>query len=463
MIKLLSHRAVLSSLFQLALEGGLFFIAMLAAVAIHSRNWVPLSGNVLPAALLFSGLMVGVNGSLGLYRHSRAANPFQALTGRAALMIIVGWPVAYVVFYFFVPMEREYQNVLGYAILMGLSAIVLVRGLLFYDNSARFFTHRVLVLGTGEEALNLQRAMSRSTSSAVEVVGFYPVKGQNQPAVAAKQILSPAVALHELVRSLDVDEIIVAVREQRGGIMPIQDLLNCRLQGTRVTDLPAFFERVNGEVPVESLKASWLIYGDGFRQGLGRTIVKRIFDVLAATLLFIPGIPIMLLAALAIFLETGGPVLLRQERVGLGGRTFSLLKFRSMHKDAEQDGRPRWANAGDARITRVGRFIRRTRIDELPQLFNVLKGDMSFVGPRPERPFFVAQLSEKIPFYGARHSVKPGITGWAQVRYPYASSVEDACKKLQFDLYYVKNHTLPLDLVILFETVRVVLLGEGAR
>lgn len=187
------------------------------------------------------------------------------------------------------------------------------------------------------------------------------------------------------------------------------------------------------------------------------------FDLLAASVLLVLTLPVMALAALAILLESGRPLIFRQDRVGLGGKEFTVFKFRSMRTDAERDGIPKWATTADPRITRVGRFIRRTRIDELPQLFNVLRGEMSFVGPRPERAYFVEQLSEQIPFYGARHTVKPGLTGWAQVRYCYGASVDDAIKKLQFDLYYIKNHTLFLDIVILVKTIRVVLKGEGAR
>jgi sugar transferase (PEP-CTERM system associated) len=257
--------------------------------------------------------------------------------------------------------------------------------------------------------------------------------------------------------------VVVAVREQRGGVLPLEQLLSCRISGVRVTDLAGFFERIRGEVPVESLKASWLIYGDGFRQGWSRGLAKRLFDVLAALFLLVFAVPIMLAVAIAIALESGFPVIYRQERVGARGRKFMLLKFRSMVRDAEANGEAQWAAVDDARVTRVGRFLRRTRIDELPQLLNVLKGEMSFVGPRPERPCFVEQLTEKIPFYGVRHSLKPGITGWAQVRCSYSDSVEGSARKLQFDLYYVKNHTFVLDLLILLETVRVVLSGEGAR
>ncbi len=231
----------------------------------------------------------------------------------------------------------------------------------------------------------------------------------------------------------------------------------------RISDLSGFFERMRGEVPIESLKASWLIYGDGFRQGFARRFVKRLFDLVTSAMLLVVAAPVMVVTALAIFAEGDGPVVFRQERVGRGGRTFTLLKFRSMRRDAEAGGKAQWAAEKDERVTAVGRFIRKLRIDELPQLFNVLAGEMSLVGPRPERPCFVADLAKEIPFYELRHSVKPGITGWAQVRWTYGASVEDSKRKLQFDLYYVKNHSLALDLLIAVETIRVVLFAKGSR
>jgi sugar transferase (PEP-CTERM system associated) len=319
----------------------------------------------------------------------------------------------------------------------------------------------VLIVGTGEEALAVGQAVEASPG--YTLLGYYPSSAQDPCRVPRRKLVSNESSLETWVREYGIKEIIVAVREKRGGKLPLPQLLSCRLRGVKVLDLPHFFERTTGQVPVDSLKASWLIFGEGFRQDWARNAVKRAFDVIASLLLLVPGLPVMLMTAILIRLESAGPALFRQERVGLGGRSFMLLKFRSMRQDAEHDGRPRWASATDPRITRVGRFIRRTRIDELPQVFNVLKGEMSFVGPRPERPYFVAQLTQQIPFYGARHTIKPGITGWAQVRFSYGASLEDAVQKLQFDLYYVKNHTFLLDLVILVVTVRVVLLGEGAR
>jgi sugar transferase (PEP-CTERM system associated) len=218
-----------------------------------------------------------------------------------------------------------------------------------------------------------------------------------------------------------------------------------------------------GQIRIDFVNAGWLIFGDGFNQGFYRTSVKRIFDILCSSVLIILAAPVMLITAIVIKLESKGPVFYRQERVGFNSKPFLVTKFRSMRTDAEQDGKPRWATANDSRVTRVGNIIRLIRVDELPQLFNVLTGDMSLVGPRPERPFFVEQLTNEIPYYAVRHSIKPGVTGWAQVRYQYGSTIEDSQEKLQYDLYYVKNHSLFLDFVILIETVGVVLTGKGAR
>jgi sugar transferase (PEP-CTERM system associated) len=265
------------------------------------------------------------------------------------------------------------------------------------------------------------------------------------------------------VERTNPDELIVAVREQRGGALPVNELLHCRLSGIRITTFASLFERVFGQIPVDSLKISWLIYGNGFRQSRRRKAVKGASDVVISSILLLIALPVMLFTALAILLESGGPVLYRQERVGAGGRPFVMLKFRSMTQDAERDGEARWAAENDLRVSRVGRFIRQARIDELPQLVNVLKGEMSLIGPRPERPQFVRTLVENVPFYGVRHAVKPGLTGWAQTRLNYGASMDDSVKKLEYDLYYVKNHTLLLDMRILLDTVVVVLSGRGAR
>jgi len=340
---------------------------------------------------------------------------------------------------------------------------VLVVRLLFYvARRAAVGATRVLIVGTGAEAIDVASDLRLPGRAQRAIVGFYPA-GDESNVPAKERVFERHQSIAQLVQRFQVDEVIVAVREQRGGRVPMDQLLACRLQGTPVLDLAGFYERSKGQVPTDSLKASWLVYGHGFVQGRVRTAVKRAFDIVCSSLLLVLASPLMLLTALAIRLDSPGPIIYRQERVGLGGRLFMCLKFRSMGTDAEKDGVARWAAKNDARVTRVGSFIRKCRIDELPQLFSVLKGEMSLVGPRPERPSFVAQLQEQIPFYDIRHSVKPGVTGWAQVRYSYGASVEDARRKHQFDLYYVKNNSLFLDLLVLFETVSVVLFREGAQ
>jgi sugar transferase (PEP-CTERM system associated) len=266
-----------------------------------------------------------------------------------------------------------------------------------------------------------------------------------------------------VVEKYAIDDIVIAVRERRGGGLPLKELLECRLKGVKISELPTYIEREYRQVLLESINASWMVLGDGFSQGLLRSLVKRLFDLIASTALLVLTLPVLLITALCIFLESGSPVFYRQQRVGQGGRVFTIYKLRSMKNDAEGDGTPCWATANDERTTRVGRLIRKLRIDELPQIINVFKGEMSFIGPRPERPFFVDQLEKQIPYYSLRHSVKPGITGWSQVRYPYGASIDDSIEKLQYDLYYVKNHCLFLDLIILIDTVEVVLWGKGAR
>jgi sugar transferase (PEP-CTERM system associated) len=267
-----------------------------------------------------------------------------------------------------------------------------------------------------------------------------------------------------------IHEIVVAMDERRRnqdamGGLPLDDLMECRLRGINVCDVQQFIEREACKVDVDLLRPSWMVFSDGFIVSTWRAGSKRAFDVLASSLLLLFAWPIMLLTTLCIWLEDGirAPVFYRQTRTGLNGVHFDVIKFRSMDSDAEKGGQAVWASKNDPRVTRVGAFIRKARIDELPQLLNVFRGDMSFVGPRPERPMFVAELAEEIPFYDQRHRVKPGITGWAQLCYPYGASNDDAKEKLQYDLYYLKNHSLLLDIIILLQTVEVVLVGEGAR
>jgi sugar transferase (PEP-CTERM system associated) len=260
----------------------------------------------------------------------------------------------------------------------------------------------------------------------------------------------------------DVNRIIVGLPDRRGRL-PIAQLLQAKLSGTRVEDATTTYERLTGKILIDDLKPSWLIFSDGFVVSRSMRFWKRAFDVALASVAFVLAAPFTLLTALAVYLDSDGPVLYSQDRVGEGGRIFTVYKFRSMRVDAEPEGQPMWAQDGDERVTRVGRIIRKVRLDELPQLWNVLRGDMSFVGPRPERLFFVQQLEQEIPYYQQRHSVKPGLTGWAQIKYPYGSSIEDATEKLRYDLYYIKHVSLALDLSIVFDTVKVIMFGKGAK
>lgn len=462
MVFLFNHRIPAAVLLQVLVEAVLFSLAVVVAVRINSFGQISNPSVVLLAALVFAGLMVVINLGLGFYRQDRVRNAVKFIATKA-LALVIGLPVAYVAFYL-VPQSDLFQEALLDSLLVAILGLVLIRG--FFVSSSRradLLTHRILIVGTGREASVVATAVAESKAPGVQVMGFYPLSRSENTVVAAERIVRIGTSLTDAAKKLRINEIVVATREHRGGTLPLQHLVDCRLDGIRVSCMPTFFERFRGELPIDSLKAGWLMYSEGFRQGWGRTFVKRAFDLIASSILLLIAAPIMLATAIAILIESGGPVIYRQERVGRAGKPFWLLKFRSMAKDSERDGIPQWASLDDPRVTTVGQFIRRTRIDELPQLFNVLRGDMSLVGPRPERSFFVTQLAEQIPFYRARLSVKPGITGWAQIRFSYGASVEDAVRKLQFDLYYVKNHTLLLDLVIVFQTVRVVLNGAGAR
>jgi sugar transferase (PEP-CTERM system associated) len=442
---------------QLLLEAAWFVAALILAIGLQ-RHGRGLSGFALAPALLYAAVVVAASGLVGLYRSDRKT-PLAHFLWRTLGAIALGTAAAYAALSV-IPGGNGVRDVLLDAAVLAFVGFVLLRKTVFAR--ADRFANRVLVVGAGEEAVDLEQALEGFRHGKPDIVGFYPVPGR-ATLVPSVRLLSRAEPLATTVQRLRATEIIVAVRDQRGGIVPMDQLLECRLAGVPVRTVEGVYERLRGRVPVDTLKGSWLVYADGFRQDWWRTFEKRLVDIVGSLVLLSVTLPVMAVAAIATLLESGFPVLYRQERVGRGGKTFVIWKFRSMYPDAEADGAPRWAQPDDPRVTRVGRFLRKSRIDELPQLFNVLKGDLSLVGPRPERPAFVARLAREIRFYSARHSVKPGVTGWAQVRYAYGASREDAKNKLEYDLYYVKNHTLLLDVLILFETVRVVLRGEGAR
>jgi sugar transferase (PEP-CTERM system associated) len=309
----------------------------------------------------------------------------------------------------------------------------------------------------------MSRMRRRADRRGFEIVGFLQPGGEDV-CVPAERVLGSEAELLELCDRYEVHEIVMAMEDRRRGF-PLRELLECRIAGIDVTELLTFLERETGRVRIDVLNPSWMIFGEGFRRDPLRLLSARSLDLLASLLTVVVSLPVMVVTALAIKLEDGwrAPVFYRQARVGLAGHSFDVLKFRSMRTDAERDGLAQWAHKADPRVTRVGAVIRKLHIDELPQILNVLRGHMSFVGPRPERPQFVNELAENVPYYVLRHCVKPGITGWAQLCYPYGSSEQDALEKLQYDLYYIKNNSLLFDLAILVQTAEVVFMGKGAR
>ena len=456
----LGHTVRTTTLLQILFDFGFVFVGILIA-AMWVRSGLPIDPVVLVSyAAILALTLLAVNGWLGFYQriHDRTVEDSRA---RAVLALHLSIPIAYLIF-LVLPIteaDRTFLELSGMAALFGMLSH---RVFASHRKKNARVTHRILVFGVGHEAMKVAAALNQEDPT-IQIVGFYPGPMCKEVVVPQDRLLSQTMSLVDTAVFHKVDEIVVAMDDRRGGRMPLRELLDCRVSGILVLDMSSHFERMLGQIRLDALRAGWLIFGDGFRQGLRRTFIKRVFDIIAAIILLIVFAPIMLVTALLILLEDGAPVLYRQERVGLDGRLFNVIKFRSMRRDAESDGKPRWATANDDRTTRVGRIIRKVRIDELPQLLCVLNGSMSMVGPRPERAFFVDQLTKEIPYYAIRHSVKPGVTGWAQVRYHYGASIEDAVQKLQYDLYYVKNHTLLLDMVVIFETVGVVLGGKGAQ
>jgi sugar transferase (PEP-CTERM system associated) len=423
-------------------------------------KWEALYGALWPRALLFTFIMVMSFLAFGLYSARQRAQ-FTGIVLRLAVALGTGLAATSALFYL-VPYLWIGRGVVGLAAFGGLFGTIVSRLVFTRVVDEDLFKRRVLVYGAGESAAAIAELRRRADRRGFVIAGFVPAAGESR-AVENGRILDSEDGLVRLCRRYDVVEVVVAMDDRRRGF-PISELLQCRLAGIDVTELLTFLERETGRVRIDILNPTWMIFGEGFRRDPLRLLTARALDLLASAAVLVVGLPVMLVTAIAIKLEDGwrAPVFYRQRRVGLLGQQFQLLKFRSMRPDAEKDG-AQWASKADPRVTRVGAFIRKTRIDELPQLLNVLRGEMSFVGPRPERPEFVRSLAERIPYYVERHCVKPGITGWAQLCYQYGSSDQDALEKLQYDLYYIKNNTLLFDLAILLQTVEVVCMGKGAR
>jgi sugar transferase (PEP-CTERM system associated) len=322
---------------------------------------------------------------------------------------------------------------------------------------------RILIVGSGQFAIEIARETLGRPDAGFRVVGFV----DSDPALVGKSLINPKVIgltseLGSLVRTENIDRIVVAIGDRRGQF-PTQELLRLSLSGdVSIEESASFYERLTGRVLLDMIRPSWLIFSSRGRRARVNDLARAIMHRTVALFGAIFSLPIAVVTAILIKIESRGPVLYKQERVGKNGRVFTLMKFRSMRTDAEKDG-PVWATSADERMTRVGRIIRKIRVDEIPQFWNILRGDMNFVGPRPERPHFIAQLAQEIEYYESRHLIAPGLTGWAQIKYPYAASIEDARQKLQYDLYYIKNQSITLDATIMFETIKTILLGRGGR
>ncbi len=464
MFRIFRHYIPSSLIALVVVELVLLWLSIYAGVAVRfwgidSRG--PEVESLWPKALAFTAVMFISLTSMGLYKNIYREG-LEGVVLRLGISIVIALAGMSIVFYLF-PHLFLGRGAFAWAFVIAVVAIIVTRALFFKFVGHETFKRRVLVLGAGKRAEQFKQLRRKVDQLGYNILGFVHVPGEHD-LMPAEQVIHLNDSLYEYVEKNQVDEVVVAVEDRRKSF-PVEDLLDCKMSGIEVVDVLSFFERETGKVRLETLHPSWLIYSDGFKHAALQLTMKRTFDVGACLMILAITWPFMVLAALAILIEGKGkgPVLYRQVRVGQNSRLFQVLKFRSMVVDAEKEGAPQWAQKNDARITTVGAFIRRTRIDELPQLFNVLRGDMSFIGPRPERPEFVEQLAENIPYYSERHRVKPGITGWAQIRYPYGASEEDSVEKLQYDLYYVKNYSLFLDFLILFQTAEVVLWGKGAR
>jgi sugar transferase (PEP-CTERM system associated) len=468
MPRFLRHTASRWLIFMLVIEACLMIAAVHLAVYLrfiaypdpleaYVAGWLQLTRAGVFAAFILFGMT-----ALGLYQAHLRDTWFGAIA-RQTVAFVLG-AIGLLVLYYIVPEFQLGRGVLGLSLLLG---FVLLSGFRLLSQrlvDVEALKRRVLVLGAGERAALIeQRLRRRADRRGFSLVGYVPYG--NEPSVVSEnvrvQLDSP---LAQWALSHRIDEIVFGPDDRRGGL-PMDELLQCKQSGIEVTDLVSFFERESGKIKLGLTDPSWLIFSDGFDSSLLRRLSKRTFDIVSAMVVLFLTWPFMIGVVIAIRIESGRgqPILYRQQRVGQNGVVFDLVKFRSMRTDAEQDGVARWASKDDDRITRVGRIIRRTRLDELPQLLNVLRGDMSLVGPRPERPQFVTDLAGRIRYYNLRHCVRPGLAGWAQLRYPYGASEEDAYEKLKYDLFYVKNNNLLFDLLILIQTFEVVLFGRGVR
>ena len=420
-----------------------------------------LIGPLFPRAVVVTGVVLACLIAMGLYQfHQRME--FREAAIRVVAGVVAGSIILGLVFVSF-PATTLTRDIAGIAVAYSLALILPVRYYFVRTVDKNIFRRRTLIYGAGERAAAIADMRRKADRRGFQIVGKIAPEGDK--IIDGNEVMAVnGRTIYDIVKQTEADEIVVAMDDRRGNL-PVRDLLDARLKGIEVIDLMEFLERETGKIRIDLVNPGWLIFSGGFHVSRFNQFSKRVTDFLASGILLLVTLPVMLIVALAIKIEDGlrAPVFYRQVRVGRGDQPFTVLKFRSMREDAESDGLAVWAESDDDRITWVGQFLRKSRLDEFPQVVNVFKGEMSFVGPRPERPEFVDELKKHVPYYSERHSVPPGITGWAQLRYTYGASVEDAIEKLQYDLYYVKNHGLSLDLLIILQTVEVVLWGKGAR
>ena len=419
-------------------------------------------------ALLLKTLLISVVCQLFLYYNDlydlNVTDTYQELFIRL-LQALGASAIFLAIVYFLFPACIIGRGVFIVSICFVITFIVLWRVGYTHVLNRGLFDKKIVLLGSGELAMNIAKEISDSRDCGYRIAAVVNGKRPDDQCfagVSARICKNGYDGLCNEARDLNINKIVVAIEERRTGF-PIRQLLQCRVDGIEVIEGTSFYEMLTGKLLVEKINPSWLIFSEGFRKSWMRRVIKRTGDLLLSIIMLGLLAPILIAVAILIKLDSKGSVLFSQERVGENRKPYMVHKFRSMVQDAEKQSGPVWAQSNDSRVTRVGKFIRKWRIDELPQLFNVIKGEMSFVGPRPEREFFVKELEEAIPYYGERFSVKPGVTGWAQVNYPYGASVEDAKEKLNYDLFYIKNMSIFMDMMVVMRTVKTVLFGEGAR
>ncbi len=468
MIRIFRHYVPVQLVLLAAVEAAILILSIYLAVAVRfagaDEAALMTVGPIISRAVLFVCVMLVTMTAFGMFTRESQTGDLGYYVRFLASFAVGGIAMTFI--FYLLPDLLLGRGVMALAFLFAFVGTALNRLVFVRLVDMNTLKRRLLVLGTGTRAAQIGNLFEQDEGvrRKFNLVGYIFLKNvPHHTHVPREKLLEHNGSLLAIASRHSADEIVVAIRDRRNGGLNIEELLECKLEGIEVTDISSFFERETGHVQLDSLNPSWMVFSDGFGRTSTKSMSKRIFDVGVSLLLLVATLPVTLLTALLIVLESGRPIFYSQERMGECGQIFGVLKFRSMRQNAERVGQPQWAKKNDDRVTRVGRVIRKLRIDELPQIINVLKGDMSFVGPRPERPYFVQQLATQIPFYLNRHAIKPGITGWAQIRYPYGSTVEDAMYKLQYDLYYAKNHSLFLDFIILFQTAQVVLFRKGAR